>query len=234
MTVDQLKAGVPKDSRRFVTQRVVDILNQLDADEGPEFAEVYKKRFISHSKILQSGNYNMEDYLNAIRFVSYQLLQHNDIDSYQLAFPDRYQRLLDQYVDLGPESVIRSKKISSFVSEYKKNDLVANITEQALIAPRILNAPMYQEALNVQADLMMNARSETVRSNAADSILTHLKPPEKQEIELNIGLKENDAVAQLRKITQDLSEQQRIAIQSGASTSKDIAESRIIDVEEIE
>jgi len=50
-------------------------------------------------------------------------------------------------------------------------------------------------------------------------------------MELDIGTKENDAIAELREVTQKLARQQRLAIESGVSSPKEIAHSRVVDVE---
>jgi len=38
MTVEELKAGVPKHSRRMITQNVVDVFNNLAGEHGEDFA----------------------------------------------------------------------------------------------------------------------------------------------------------------------------------------------------
>jgi hypothetical protein len=91
---------------------------------------------------------------------------------------------------------------------------------------------MYQQALNVQADLMMNAKSEKVRSEAANSILTQLKPPEKKQLEIDIGIKEDSAIADLRASTLELVEQQKAMIRDGVSVQQ-IAHTPLITEAEI-
>ena len=63
------------------------------------------------------------------------------------------------------------------MTSYNKNKLVNLILEQSMIPSWVLNQDMYQKALNVQCELMLTANSEKV-SDAANSILTHLKPPQ--------------------------------------------------------
>lgn len=91
-----------------------------------------------------------------------------------------------------------------------------------------MNAPLYQEALNVQAELMRNARSEKVRSDAANSILNQLKINEAKKIQLDIGIKENDAIAELKATTLELVAQQRAMIESRVMNTKEIAHSKLI------
>ena len=231
ITINDLKAGLPKGVRKFVTQNVVDVVNDVEEEDGEHFAEVFRTRIISHSKILNNDKFKMKDYLNAVKYVSHKLLQNSDIDSYMMTFPERYQRMLEMYADLGDEAVIRSRKISSYVSEYNKNDLVIEIAEQAIVPSHVLNAPTYQLAVGVQTDLMLNANSETVRQNAADSLMTHLKPPEVAKIEIDMSIKDGGFIDDLRRATAEHSLAQQNSIRLGTATTLEIAESKIIEAE---
>ena len=227
-TIEELKSIVPKHTRGLITQRIVDTLNHLEGEHGEDFAEHYKQNFISLSVVLKSSNYTMKDYTNAVKFVSHKLLENSDIDAYQMTFPDRYSRLLEKHRDFGDETLIRNQKISPYVTAYKKNELVAKLTEQAMIPARILNAPMFQQALNVQLDIAMNGSNDMARTTAANSILTHLKQPETQKIELEVGVKGQDEISALRDEMRRLAGTQQNAIESGSNTSLEIAESRLL------
>ena len=238
MTVDELKMSVPKHVRSMVGQNVVDVFNSLESEEGPEFAEHYKQNFVSMSSVMKGGQYAVSDYLDAVKFVAHKLLDNTDIDAYQMTFPHRYLRLLDKWADFGDEAEIRGSKISPFVTAYKKGDLVTKVLEQSLVPSRILNAPMFQDALNIQMSIAMNARSEQVRSQAAESVMKYTMSPEAQKIELDIGIKGQDEIMALRTEMHRLASQQQITIESGTNTSLEIAEQRLlyeeaIDVEDV-
>lgn len=235
MTLEELKNGMPKHSRKFATQEVVDILNHLEGEEGEAFAEAYKQNFISHTRVMIGGEYTMKDYINAVKFVSYRMLQHPDIDAYQLTFPQRYNRLMEKWTAQGmTEEEIRSRKISPYVSAYKQNDLVAKITEQALIAPHILNAPMFQQALNEQMMIGLTARSEQVRSMALESVMKYTKAPEVAKFQVDVAISGGDEISAMRAEMHRLAGLQQASIESGSATTLEIAESRILhEVEEI-
>ena len=61
---------------------------------------------------------------------------------------------------------------------------------------------------------MLNAKSEMVRTNAANSLLNQLKPPTTQKVELDIAVTESSAVAALRQQTMELVAAQKLAVQS--------------------
>ena len=94
-------------------------------------------------------------------------------------------------------------------------------TNAIKIARPFANA--FNTALNGQADLMLNAKSEKVRSDAANSLLNHLKKPETHKVEMNIGIKEGGAIEELREITSQLAAKQQQMIESGVYTAKDVA-----------
>jgi len=229
MTLDELKGAVPKHSRGLINQRIVDVFNALELDEGEDFAEHYKQNFVSMSSIMKTGKFSTKDYINAVKYVSHKLLENSDIDAYHMTFPDRYNRLMNKWLEQGlAEDEIRGSKISPYVTAYKKTELVTKVLEQSLVPSRILNAPMFQDALNVQASLMYTARSEQVRSQAAESVMKYTMSPEVQKIELEIGIKGQDEILALRTEMHRLAEQQRGTIVSGTNTSLQIAEQKLL------
>lgn len=234
VTLEELKGALPPRQKKLVTQGVVDTLNQLATDEGEEFAEHYKQNFISMSTVMNNTNYNMGDYVSAVKFTAYKLLEHTDIDAYKYTFPDRYQRLMDKWEGL-PEEDIRGQKISPFVTAYKKTELAVKVMERSLVPSRILNAPMFQDALNIQMSLAMGARSEMVRQAAAESVMKYTVSPEAQKIELEVGIKGQDEVMALRDEMRRLASQQQAGIEDGSVTSTEVAHSKllheVIDVE---
>ena len=141
-------------------------------------------------------------------------------DAYMITFPDRYQSMLNRGLS--------SKDMSSIISVYNKSKLVNSILEQSLIPSWVINQDLYQKAINIQADLMMTASSEKVRSDAANSLLTHLKPPETKKVELDIGLKQGNEIDQLRDVLAQLTSQQRQMIQTGVVTATETAEYKLI------
>ena len=105
------------------------------------------------------------------------------------------------------------------------------LNRQKLVQYRIsLNQDMYQKALNTQADLMMNAQSEMVRTTAANSILTHLAKPKEAGALINIDMRETSGMGELKDMLNKMAQQQLDLIDAGVS-AKTLAEQRIIDVE---
>ena len=224
LSVEQFQQALPDKMKKSVNQELVDSINQTLGD--PESFEYYRNNLLSYTKVIQDGRFKIHEYINAVRYVSFKLMGCSNIDAYSRTFPDKIQRFSSQGVS--------SKDVASYVTAYNKSKLVNLIYEQSLIPSYVLNQDMYQKALNVQAELMLTAKSEKVKTDAANSLLIHLKPPEVKKVELEIGTKEDSSIAQLRQATLELAKQQRLMLEAGAANVQEIAHSRVVPAEVVD
>lgn len=224
LTTDVIKQALPEKVRKNINQELVDSINQTLSD--PEMFEQYRDNFLSYTKVMADGRFKITDYVNAVKYVSHKLMGCTNLDAYVKTFPAKYQH----FIGTG----VAPKDIASYVTAYNKSKLVNLIFEQTLVPHYVLNQDLYQKALNVQAELMTSANSEKVRCDAANSLLTHLKMPETQKVELEIGVKEDGSIAALREATMALAAQQRMMIQSGMSNAGEIARAKVIEAEVID
>ena len=224
LTVEQFQMVLPEKAKKSVNQQLIDQINATLSE--PELYEAYRDNLMSYTRVLMDGRFKIDEYVNAVRYVSHKLMGCTNIEAYSKTFPDKITRFAQQNV--------ASKDIASYVTAYNKSKLVNLIMEQTLIPSYVLNQDLYQKALNVQADLMINAKSEKVRCEAANSLLTQLKQPEVKKVELDIGVKEDSSIAAIRATTLELARQQRLALQAGVMTANDIAQSKIVDVPMVE
>lgn len=218
-TLAELDAALPAQMRGKMTPELANRLNTVLTDEHQ--AKNFRDNFISYTKVLSEGKFKLEDYMNAVAYVGFKLMGYSDRECFQKTFPDKYQELVAKGTP--------TKDIASYVSAYNRNKLVNLILEQTLVPSYVLNQDIYQKAINIQADLMMNAKREDVRQKAADSLLNHLKKPEASKVELNVNMKDSQEVEDLKASMAKLIEQQQTMIGNGFST-RDIAHQRIIDV----
>lgn len=218
LTLDMVTRALPANLKKSATQSLVDTLNNVSSD--PEIAEAIRDNFLSYTKVLTQGRFKTEDYLNAVKFVSYKLMNYNNKEAYFRTFPDRYQALVARGAD--------EQEISAYVSMYAKNKLVNLILEQTLVPTWVLNQDAYQKAINTQVRLMTQAKSEMVQSIAANSILTHLAKPKEAGPLVNIDMREQSGVNELRDMLSQLAKRQKELIESGVST-KSIASQALIE-----
>ena len=222
LTVDQFKIALPDKVKKSINQELIDQINATLSD--PDMYEAYRENLLSYTKVMADGRFKIGDYVNAVKYVSHKLMGASNIEAYVKTFPDKYQRFTSQGV--------ASKDIASYVTAYNKSKLVNLIMEQTLVPSYVLNQDLYQKALNVQAELMLTAKSEKVRSDAAAHLMAALKMPETQKVELDIGVKEDGSIAALRATTLELARQQRLMVEAGAMNAQEVAHSKLVlDVE---
>lgn len=217
-TLEAFRKTLPKGCGKSLTQAMVDNINIVAQD--PQLQQNYRDNLIGYASVLQNGRYKIQSYIDAVRYVSFKLFGDTNILAYSKTFPDRYKSFVDRNMD--------SKTISSFVSAFNKTQLVQKIFEQTLTPAHIYNADIYQKAINVQANLMISAVSEKVRTDAANSLLTQLKAPETKKIELDIGLKQDKSIDDLRNTTLELVKQQKQMILDGQMNAQKVAHSKLL------
>lgn len=218
MTVEQFRMALPDKMKKSINQELIDRIN-LTLSNPAEF-EQYREGLLSYTKVMQDGKFKIETYLEAVKYISHKLMGCSNIEAFMKTFPDKYQ----DWVSSG----VAAKDIASYVSAYNKGKLVNLIFEQTIIPVHVLNMDMYQRALNEQFNLGLTAQSEKVRADALNSVLQQLRPPEVKKVELDIAVKENDAIATLRETTMALAEAQRKAIASGAINAQDAAHQKLV------
>ena len=218
ITIEQFKQALPDKVKKSVNQELIDQINTTLSD--PEMYENYRDNLMSYTRVMADGKFKISSYVEAVKYVSHKLMGCTNIDAYIKTFPDKYNRFIQQGVS--------AKDIASYVTAYNKNKLVNLIFEQTLIPSYVLNQDLYQRALNVQTNLMITTKSKKVRCDAANSLLTQLKMPETQKVELEIGVKEDSSIAALRATTMELARQQRLMVESGAMNAQEVAHGKLI------
>lgn len=218
LTIEQVTSALPAQLRTSVTQHFVDMLNQLQVD--PEMADNIRDNFLSYSNVLKEGRFKIEDYFNAVSYVSYKLMNMSNQDAYIRTFPKRHADLVARGAT--------PKDISSYVAAYHKGKLVNMIMEQVMVPVWVLNQDMFQRALNVQYELMTDPdMSGKVRTDAANSILTHLKKPEKMDFQLNMNTPETSGMKELTAALTNLASAQLAQIEQGNIKTIDIASAKL-------
>lgn len=216
LTVDDVKASLPKNLQTAATQSLTDKINGAATD--PEIARNIRENFISFTTVLAEGRFKTEDYLNAVMYVSHKLLGMTNQEAYRRTF-------LKRYTDLVAKGM-SEKDISAYVSAYNKNKLVNLVLEQTLVPTWVLNQHNYQKAINKQVDLMENANSEKVQTDAANSLLTHLKRPETKQVEVDLNIKEPEGMSELNRMLSMMAQRQQELIGQGVST-REIAHQKL-------
>lgn len=218
ITLEEFKKALPDKMKKSVSPQVVQTVTALISD--PNLHGTFRENLIGYTTVMQDGKYKLPDYINAVKYCTYKVMGKTNIEAYSLAFPDRI-------ADFAARNV-SAKDIASYVTAYHKGKLPSAIMEQSLVPSWILNQDMYQKTLNIQFELAQSATSEKVRCDAANSILTHLKMPDKAKVELDLSGTATDAIKALQDTTMALVAQQRQAIEAGVATAGGMAEQGLV------
>ena len=219
LALESVRKLVPKNQRTLITQ---EFLDKLEASVNDNLvAEQFKENFVTYLNVLSKGKYKMEDYINAVKYVSFKLLGYSNINAYTATFPERYERLKTE----------GQTQIEAFVSMYNKNKLVMQVYEQTIVPSYVLNAPMHQQALNTLAAMIVDddVRGMT-KVKACEAILQYTKQPDVVKGELTIGIEQSDTINDLREITENLADTYRMMLEKKGMRLKDVAEANIIDI----
>jgi hypothetical protein len=221
ITYEELKQALPTKMKGNISPATIKQINDTMSDSM--LLSDFKNSIISYATVLSEGAYTLKQYLDAVKYVSYKVMGYTNKDAYIKTHPNRYAKLVANHYS--------TKDIASIVYQYNCGKLVNNIYSLTMIPTSILNAPVFQQAINVQAELMLHAKSETVRQKAADSLMVHLKAPEVAKMELSVKSTEDDSIKALRETTLALARQQKLMIEAGASSAESIAGSKLVVVE---
>lgn len=225
VTVEELKQFYPVKVSNSVLEKAVEVLNGSTEDMDYVLAKEFRDNCISFIDILKNSKsrVSFEDYVNACKFATFKMAGNTDVRAYALTFPDRVRRLE------------REKKPNShlyqYANIYAKNKTVTEVLAKLMIPTHVLYQDIFHQAVKTQAELMLDDTiSPKVRSDAANSLMTHLKTPEIKQAEVKIDVGGSGAIEQLAEALGSLSGKQSEMLKSGSYSLKDIREATIIEV----
>lgn len=218
MDTADLTAALPKHLQKSFNQAVVASINEVLSDRDER--ERFRENFIGYSSVLLDGKYSVQQYVDAVKYVSFKTMGLTNLDSFRKTFPNKIAR----YKRDGKTI----EKINAFVSGYNKTKLVTAMLKQAAVPLYILNQDAAQEAINAHLKILRTSTNDLAIVKAADSLLSHLAPPVETQVSLNIGVADNTLFDDFRKETAALARQQQEMIKAGHMTAAQIAESRIV------
>jgi len=185
--IEMIQEQLGKKKGALVTQDTVDELNSLVED--PEYGEEFLDSYVSYFNVMEGNSaWSTPKYMKAMKFFTLIESGHHAVDAYVKVFPDRLQSRVDRGQgkdDMGGEA-----------SRYNASALVNEIRKVASIPVQLIHRHLLHEAIMVQADLMLHAKSEMVQQKAAESLIKELKPMEDTTIQLKVGMDDETRNAQ--------------------------------------
>lgn len=219
----ELIDALPQQMRKGMNDATYATLAQALSD--PDELQRFKENFISFSTALKDGKYSVQQYIDAVKYVSFKKMGLTNLESFRRTFPAKIKR----YAAEGKSDAC----INSFVSGYNQTKIVTRIFDQSMIPVHVLNQDAVQTAINALVKTIRTSKNDVAVVKAADSLLNHLKPPVETKVSLDIGVKETPMLSELREESARLARQQQQMIESGMYTARQIAEMKVIEGEAV-
>lgn len=226
VTAEMVKRVYPKRINDELAQQCADLMNDSLTNLNSIEKIHFRDNLIGLMDCLNPSDRkapSLQEYISAVKFVTYKHMGHSDTKAYAFTFPDRIQRMIDEKV---PQT-----HLWAYANKYSKSKVVVDVHTKMLVPVHIMFQDYFAQAVKTQADLMINATSEKVRSDAANSLMTHLKPPEVKKAEISISTQDSGVIGDLANALSALSDSQRTMIQSGKMTIDDISKAEIIELD---
>lgn len=227
VTVEELKILYPVKVAGKVLEQAAEILNTATEDMDYVMAKEFRDNCLSFIDILKNSKSRVSfaDYVNACKFATFKLAGNTDVRAYALTFPDRIRRM--------ERDKVPNSHLYQYASIYSKNKTVVEVMAKLVVPTHIMFQDIFHQAVKVQSELMLDdSISPKVRSDAANSLMTHLKTPEVKQAELKVDVQGSGAIEQLAEALGSLSGKQSEMLREGRYSLKDIREATIIEVTE--
>lgn len=218
-TIEELTNALPK-CVKVSNKLLEDINNVYQGDE--DTVNYIKENILTSATILTDGRYTMQNYLNAVKYVSFKMLGKTNMEAWIESFPERYASLkVNNKLD----------NIHAAVSAYNRTELVQKLLKQHTMTLRVLNRDKGQRALDVLETIMVTSRSDMARVSAAKTILEYTNDDaQNNALAVNINIKD-PYLDNLKAQLSELAKAQLSAINQGQDTHNLINSSKVIEHE---
>ena len=211
VTVEELQKALPS-RKNTITDEIVEIINKSQDD--PEFqGESLLQTAITYENVMMNNKAGIKEYIDAIRFCAYLIsLEDNYTEAYKKTFS--YRDFVKNRLDVTPDSS-KYRELTNAASRYRRSKLVVDLLTFSQVPLDILFSGYRYKAIGVLANEMETAAYSRDRIAAAKELLLAVKGPENKKIELEIGVKESSAVANLSQQLTELANNSLMQLESG-------------------
>ena len=217
VTLFDLQCAMPS-KKNTVTQEIADIINKVQQE--PEFqGETLLQTMVTYQNVLQTAKVGIKEYISAIRFCAYLIgMDDNYTEAYKRVFYER--KFVQDRMQLATDDP-RYGELTSAASRYRRSKLVVDILTLSQIPMEIMFAGMRYKAVGVLANVMMTAKYDRDKIAAASQLLLATKS-DNIKVDLDINVKENTAVTDLRAQLAQMAATQVAYLESGTATLKEL------------
>lgn len=217
VTVGTVRKAYGKKVSIDVIENVTAVINEAIRGEAEHVQEFVKDNAIGMLHVLSASRTNsINEYMRAARFITYRQMGDTFIQAYAKTFPDRVKRL--------EADGMTTAHLSALAQAFGKTKLVTQMTSMLIVPAHLIYQDVFHKAVQTQAALMMDDTvSPKVRSDAANSLLTHLKQPEVKQMELQVKVNESNILEQFKEAMTDMARKQKSMIELGDADVVDVS-----------
>jgi len=226
LTADKVKKMLPKGSSHQVTDKVMEIIYNMEHDTGLE-QNYLEEQLLSNINIVKEMKVDMVDYIAAVKYCTLKQNMSNR-KAWEITFPDRLRRAEEKLAKREAEGRGNSVNIDSHVSNYNKTQLVVKIDTELSVAWHNLYMPARTQALRSLIDLGQgrakpNADGEMmtvtphVQFLANKEIVDVLKPPEEKKDTLDININPGSIIDEYEQVFAQMAQKKMDIIESGGN-----------------
>lgn len=228
LSVEGLQKIYPRKVNRETLEECVKMMNESIVGMDSVMREHYRDNLVGVIDVIKEGErIKFADYVKAVKFCSYKMAGYTDTRAYSLTFPERIERMAREGIS--------NANLYVYANSYAKNKVVVEIMAKLMVPTHIMYQDYFHMAVKTQVEIMTDdSVSPKVRSDAANSLMTHLKQPEIKQAELSINTNDSGIINQLSEALNNLSKGHKELLSQGRTTLKDISEAVIIEVEKDE
>lgn len=228
LSVKGLQKIYPRKVNRETLEECVKMMNESIVGMDSVMREHYRDNLVGVIDVIKEGErIKFADYVKAVKFCSYKMAGYTDTRAYSLTFPERIERMAREGIS--------NANLYVYANSYAKNKVVVEIMAKLMVPTHIMYQDYFHMAVKTQVEIMTDDKvSPKVRSDAANSLMTHLKQPEIKQAELSINTNDSGIINQLSEALNNLSKGHKELLSQGRTTLKDISETVIIEVEKDE
>jgi len=218
LNAEEIWELLPRSIRNRVPRRFVEKYANTEIDEN--FSDIFVENFFSYMHLIGTNvRTNFKHYINAIKFVTYTNTGANKLEAYAAVFPEKYKLCMEEMPQ--PEGEHKFKRM---VYSYATSKTVSELTQQTTVPAWLVNAPVFQLAVNESVRIMLDDETPVdIKQKAADSLMARLQQPEVLKVEHSLNQDTGSSpVDEYEKASRKLAETMRLAISEHGLDSNNI------------
>jgi len=182
VTIEDIKKALPS-RKNTITQEIVDIINESQMDATFQ-GESLMQSAVTYESVMVNNKASIREFLDAVKFCAYlTTMEDNFTEAYKRTF--YYRDFVSARMDAGTETN-EYKELTSAASRYRKSKLVVNLLTISQVPLDLMFTGARYKALGVLSDVMVNAKFDRDKINAAKELLAATTSNE-LKVDLSVG-----------------------------------------------